>query len=90
MDRVTVGGAVLDRIEETVDTSFTAEGLFPVFDPEALRPHMAWLAPGYYIAERGGSCCPRTSPRLTAATCWTRGAGSRFRGSRRRLGFRSP
>ena len=28
MDRLTVGGAVLDRIEETVDTTFTAEGFF--------------------------------------------------------------
>jgi len=53
MDRLTVGGAVLDRIEETIDTSFTAEGFFPAFDPEVLRPHMPWLAPRYYIAERG-------------------------------------
>jgi hypothetical protein len=44
MDRLTVGDAVLDRIEETVDTSFTAEGFFPAFDPEALRPLMSWLA----------------------------------------------
>lgn len=53
MDRLTVGGAVLDRIEETIDTSFTAEGFFPAFDPEVLRPHLPWLAPRYYLAERG-------------------------------------
>ena len=61
MDRLTVGGAVLDRIEETVDTSFTAEGFFPAFDPEVLRPHMSWLAPRYYIAERGA---------LVGLPCW--------------------
>ncbi|MBI1728882.1 MAG: hypothetical protein HYR50_16605 [Candidatus Rokubacteria bacterium] len=73
MDRMTVGGAVLDRIEETVDTSFTAEGFVPAFDPEVLRPHMAWLAPRYYS--------PRTSPRLTAAACATPVAGSTLSGS---------
>ena len=43
-------GIHLDRIEETVDTTFTAEGFFPAFDPEVLRPHMPWLAPRYFIA----------------------------------------
>lgn len=58
MNRLTVGGAVLDRIEETVDTGFTAQGFFPAFDPEALRPHMPWLAPRYHIAERGALLLP--------------------------------
>ena len=53
MDRLTVGAAVLDRIEETVDTTFTGEGFFPLFDPEVMRPHMPWLAPRYFIPERG-------------------------------------
>ena len=57
MDRLTVGGATLFRIEETVDTSFTAEGFFPAFDPQALGRHLHWLAPRYYIAERSCSAC---------------------------------
>ena len=62
MDRLTVGGAVLDRIEETIDTSFTAEGFFPAFDPEALCPHMPWLAPRYYLADRGALLLPAHFP----------------------------
>jgi glyoxylase-like metal-dependent hydrolase (beta-lactamase superfamily II) len=53
MDRLMIGDARLSRIEETVDTSFTAEGFFPTFDPEVMRPHLAWLAPRYYLPERG-------------------------------------
>ncbi|MEK7839269.1 MAG: hypothetical protein AAB328_14940, partial [candidate division NC10 bacterium] len=53
MDRIMVGAATLARIEETIDTSFTAAGFFPAFDPEVLRPHMHWLAPRHYIAEGG-------------------------------------
>ncbi|MBI2218439.1 MAG: MBL fold metallo-hydrolase [Candidatus Rokubacteria bacterium] len=52
MDRLTVGDASVVRIEEMVDTSFTGKGFFPAFDPEALRPHLSWLAPRYYIPER--------------------------------------
>lgn len=52
MDRLTVGAATLYRVEETVDTSFTGRGFFPAFDPEVLRPHLDWLVPRYYIAER--------------------------------------
>jgi len=52
MDRLTVGDASVVRVEEMVDTSFTGPGFFPAFDPEALRPHMGWLAPRYYIPER--------------------------------------
>jgi glyoxylase-like metal-dependent hydrolase (beta-lactamase superfamily II) len=52
MDRLTVGEATLFRVEEMVDTSFTGRGFFPAFDPEVLRPHLDWLVPRYYIAER--------------------------------------
>ena len=52
MDRLTVGDATLVRVEETVDTSFTAPAFFPAFDAEALTPHLAWLAPRYYLVER--------------------------------------
>ena len=79
MDRVTVGGAVLDRIEETVDTSFTAEGFFPAFDPEALRPHMAWLAPRYYIAERGALLLPAHFPAPHGGHVLDTGGGSALR-----------
>src|SRR6266545_5860519 len=34
MDKLTIGDAILSRIEETADTSFTAEGFFPAFDLE--------------------------------------------------------
>lgn len=51
-NRLTVGGASLVRVEETVDTTFTAKGFFTPFDPEVLRAHMHWLAPQYYIQER--------------------------------------
>ena len=53
MDRLTVGGATLFRIEETVDTSVTAEGFFPAFDLQALGSRLHWLAPRHDIAERG-------------------------------------
>jgi hypothetical protein len=47
-----VGDAVVTRVEEMIDTSFTAAGFFRPFEPAALRPHMEWLAPRYYIPER--------------------------------------
>jgi glyoxylase-like metal-dependent hydrolase (beta-lactamase superfamily II) len=53
MDRISVGEAALLRIEEIVDTSFTASGFFPDFDPEALGPHLARLVPGHYLPETG-------------------------------------
>src|SRR6266545_7795090 len=53
MDKLTIGDAILSRIEETADTSFTAEGFFPAFDPELMRPHMSWMARRYYLRERG-------------------------------------
>lgn len=53
MDAITVGDAVLVRVEEIIDTSFTAQGFFPAFDPEALGPHLSWLVPRHYIEERG-------------------------------------
>ena len=34
MDKLTIGDAILSRIEERVDTSFTAEGIFSAFDLE--------------------------------------------------------
>jgi glyoxylase-like metal-dependent hydrolase (beta-lactamase superfamily II) len=52
MDRLTVGDASVVRIEEMIDTSFTAKGFFPAFDPEALRPHLSWLVPRYYVPDR--------------------------------------
>jgi glyoxylase-like metal-dependent hydrolase (beta-lactamase superfamily II) len=52
MDRLTVGDAAVVRVEEMVDTTFTASGFFVGFDPEGLRPHLSWLAPRYYIPER--------------------------------------
>ena len=52
MDGLTGGDAALVRVEEMVDTSFTAAGFFPAFDPEVMRPHLSWLAPRYYLAER--------------------------------------
>ena len=52
MDRITVGDATIARVEEMIDTTFTGKGFFPDFDAEALRPHMDWLAPRYYIPER--------------------------------------
>src|SRR5262249_61305708 len=54
MDRLMIGDARLSRLEETVDTSFTAEGFFPTFDPEVMRPHLSWLAPRHYLPEPGG------------------------------------
>ena len=53
MDRLTVGDASVIRVEEMVDTTFTAAGFFLNFEAEALQPHMAWLALRYYIPERG-------------------------------------
>jgi glyoxylase-like metal-dependent hydrolase (beta-lactamase superfamily II) len=52
MDRLTIGDAAVVRVEEMVDTTFTAKTFFPTFDPEAMRPHMHWLAPRYYIPDR--------------------------------------
>jgi glyoxylase-like metal-dependent hydrolase (beta-lactamase superfamily II) len=52
MDRLMIGDATLLRVEEMVDTSFTARGFFPAFDPEVLRPHLSWLAPRYYVPGR--------------------------------------
>jgi glyoxylase-like metal-dependent hydrolase (beta-lactamase superfamily II) len=52
MDWLTIGDATLVRVEEMVDTSFTGAGFFPAFDPEVLRPHLGWLTPRYYLAER--------------------------------------
>jgi glyoxylase-like metal-dependent hydrolase (beta-lactamase superfamily II) len=52
MDRVTIGDVSVVRIEEMVDTTFTAEGFFRPFEREALQPHLSWLAPRYYIPER--------------------------------------
>jgi glyoxylase-like metal-dependent hydrolase (beta-lactamase superfamily II) len=52
MDRLTIGEATVVRVEEMVDTSFTAAGFFLNFDPAALQPHLDWLAPRYYIPER--------------------------------------
>ncbi|HEV8616075.1 MAG TPA: MBL fold metallo-hydrolase [Methylomirabilota bacterium] len=52
MNRLTIGDASVSRVEEMVDTTFTAAGFFRPFQPEALKPHMKWLAPRYYIPER--------------------------------------
>jgi glyoxylase-like metal-dependent hydrolase (beta-lactamase superfamily II) len=52
LDTLTIGAASAVRIEEMVDTTFTAAGFFPAFDPEAMRRHMSWLAPTYYRPER--------------------------------------
>lgn len=52
MDRLTIGEATVLRVEEMVDTSFTASGFFLNFDRAALEPHLGWLAPRYYIPER--------------------------------------
>lgn len=52
MDRLTIGDATAVRIEEMVDTSFTAAAFFRDFDPALLEPHLPWLAPRYYIPER--------------------------------------
>lgn len=52
METLAVGDATVARVEEMIDTTFTAAGFFRPFEPEALRPHMAWLAPRYYIADR--------------------------------------
>jgi glyoxylase-like metal-dependent hydrolase (beta-lactamase superfamily II) len=52
MDRLAIGGAAVVRVEEMVDTTFTAKTFFPAWDPEAMRPHMHWLAPRYYIPDR--------------------------------------
>ncbi len=51
-DTLTVGDATLARIDEFVDTSFTATNFFRPFEPERLKPHMGWLAPRYYVPER--------------------------------------
>jgi len=52
MDRLVVGDATLVRVEEMIDTSFTATGFFPAFQADALRPHLRWLVPRYYVEER--------------------------------------
>jgi glyoxylase-like metal-dependent hydrolase (beta-lactamase superfamily II) len=52
MDRLTIGDATVLRVEEMVDTSFTAAGFFLNFERAALEPHLGWLAPRYYIPER--------------------------------------
>jgi glyoxylase-like metal-dependent hydrolase (beta-lactamase superfamily II) len=51
-DTLTVGDATITRIEEMVDGTFTAAGFFRPFEPEALKPHLPWLAPRYYVPER--------------------------------------
>ena len=53
MDTLTIGDASVVRIEEMVDSSFLAANFFVPFDPEALRPHMQWLAPRYYVPDTG-------------------------------------
>src|SRR3972149_3994053 len=53
MDTLTVGDATCIRIEEMIDTSFTAAGFFPAFDAERLRPHMPWLPPQHFKAGPG-------------------------------------
>jgi glyoxylase-like metal-dependent hydrolase (beta-lactamase superfamily II) len=52
MDRLTIGDATVIRVEEMVDTTFTAAGFFLNFDRSALEPYLGWLAPRYYIPER--------------------------------------
>src|SRR5437870_2797242 len=49
MDHLTIGDASVVRIEEMVDSTFLAANFFMPFDPEALQPHLHWLAPRYYI-----------------------------------------
>src|SRR5438445_810518 len=53
MDHLTSGDASVVRIEEMVDSTFLAANFFMPFDPEALQPHLHWLAPRYYIPDRG-------------------------------------
>jgi glyoxylase-like metal-dependent hydrolase (beta-lactamase superfamily II) len=52
VDRLTIGDATVIRVEEMVDTTFTAANFFLHFDRSALEPHLGWLAPRYYIPER--------------------------------------
>jgi len=53
MDHLTIGDASVVRIEEMVDSTFLAANFFMPFDPEALQPHLHWLAPRYYVPDRG-------------------------------------
>ena len=52
MTTLAVGDATVVRVEEMVDTTFTAAAFFRPFEPEALRPHLPWLAPRYYVPDR--------------------------------------
>lgn len=53
METITVGDATVTRVEEFIDTTFTAKGFFAAgYDPEGLRPHLGWLVPKFYIPER--------------------------------------
>ncbi len=82
MDHLTIGDASVVRIEEMVDSTFLAANFFMPFDPEALQPHLHWLAPRYYVPDRGAlggptgitcrrrssSACARPAPRPRAST----------------------
>ncbi len=48
MERVTIGAAEVMRIEESYEPNFDAAHFFPDWRPEAIAPHLAWMAPDHY------------------------------------------
>jgi glyoxylase-like metal-dependent hydrolase (beta-lactamase superfamily II) len=46
--RWTIGGTEVVRVEESVQTSFKPETLFPAFTREALAEHKAWMVPEFF------------------------------------------
>ena len=71
MDHLTIGDASVVRIEEMVDSTFLAANFFMPFDPEALQPHLHWLAPRYYVPDRGAHRCRSRGPVVRQHVLWS-------------------
>ncbi len=53
MTQIGIGGAVIDRIEESVCADFNATTFFPKWRPEIVEEHRSWMVPGHYDERRG-------------------------------------
>ncbi len=76
MAQIGIGGAVIDRIEESVYTDFKAATFFSEWSPEIVEQHRSWMVPGHYDEQRGNLkltfkswCIPRGGYTILVETC---------------------
>src|SRR5689334_12989591 len=53
MTQIGIGGAGIDRIEESIYNDFKATTFFSAWSPEVVEQHRSWMVPGHYDEQHG-------------------------------------